>query len=619
MVVSRETSGTISTIASHLGFGIVLLLLSVFTCASINQQAVEGVFDLSQWQPSDGPIRLDGQWGVAWKVQLSPTEWSQPNGPWFNMPGTWDLPEVLPEPQAGRGYATFTAVLKDLPAVTDWALYIPEQSTSFRLFINNEVVAEGGIAGISQNSTLPYSGNQLIDLGKLENEVKLTWHVSNFHHNSGGPWQSMVIGPRAEISRAYVVDTFDQGIVVALSFIASLFLFLQYVVDRKDKSPLILSAFALLIAVCVGLSANQPLYFLIGPLYWPIHIRLLYWTMMLAMPLIMYWQHYTFPKEVNIKVARYTAYIFSVPLILILILPTWMFTALLMPFQYMLLAAMPVFLWSLYRVIVARCDGAYFIAAGTLLLAVCAVHDIALYSQWISDDNTWTAYGMLGFMLTLALNTLYSRARQKQQVENLRDQLMVANRQLEVRVAQRTIELAEKADALEEANEKLQVLANIDGLTGVLNRRAFVEQMEMLARLKPKVAIVMIDVDHFKQVNDTYGHAVGDQVLQRLSDLLLSMKRESDRVGRFGGEEFVFLLQGLSESGLKSFCRRLIDEVRTMALDDIDGPEKITVSVGASTGELLKKDIDDLLKYADHAMYSVKRSGRDDFRLHKMI
>lgn len=184
-----------------------------------------------------------------------------------------------------------------------------------------------------------------------------------------------------------------------------------------------------------------------------------------------------------------------------------------------------------------------------------------------------------------------------------------------MRVAQRTVELAEKADALEEANEKLSVLANIDGLTGVLNRRAFVEQLETLARMKAEVSIVMLDVDHFKQVNDGFGHAVGDEVLKRLSGLLLSTKRESDRIGRFGGEEFVILAHDLSAQGLPSFCRRLLQEITALRFDDIDGLDQITVSIGAVRGELNKHSIDALLQSADQAMYEVKRSGRNNYRI----
>jgi len=575
----------------------------------------QGQLDLSEWQPEHGTIKLKGDWGFVWQQQLMPDDWQLPAERWFQMPGTWDLEGVSDQVYSGRGYATFYAELLNVPADVDWALMIPEQSTSFRLFINDDLVASGGITGITRDSSQAYSGNQLVDVGPLPETVRLTWQVANFHHDSGGPWQSIQLGTRAQVSKDYVIATFDQALVMALTLIIGAFLFLQYLIDRKDKASLALACFALIIALRVGITSNQPLYWLWGQMNWQLHIRILYLTMMLAIPCVIYWQHYIFPKQMTARMARLTAQVYGIPVALILLLPSIYFTALLMPFQLMILATIPLFMWSLVNIIRSHKIEGLLITAGVLWLAITAVHDIALYSQWFSDDRSWLPYGMLIFMMSLAANTLYTRSRQKKQVEILKDQLVSANHQLEVRVAQRTFQLAEKADALEEANEKLQVLANIDGLTGVLNRRAFVEQLETLARMKTQAAIVMIDVDHFKKVNDTLGHAIGDEVLKRLSALLLSMKRDTDRVGRFGGEEFVIYLTDLSSSDLESYCQRLLQKVRDMQFPDIEGLQQITISIGAVSGELNRRSIDKLLQAADHGMYEVKRSGRDNYRV----
>jgi diguanylate cyclase (GGDEF)-like protein len=124
---------------------------------------------------------------------------------------------------------------------------------------------------------------------------------------------------------------------------------------------------------------------------------------------------------------------------------------------------------------------------------------------------------------------------------------------------------------------------------------------------------MLIDLDHFKQVNDTYGHGVGDQVLKRLSTVLLDIKRENDRVGRFGGEEFMILLQDISATGLESYCRRLLKEIHEMDFRDIAPLSGITVSLGTTMATLVDKNIDQLIQQADEAMYHVKNHGRDGF------
>jgi diguanylate cyclase (GGDEF)-like protein len=361
---------------------------------------------------------------------------------------------------------------------------------------------------------------------------------------------------------------------------------------------------------------NQVLYQLLGTLPWQLHVRVLYFTMLIAAPLILYWQHYIFPAELSEITARRVAYAFLPTLIIVMIFPSAWFTELLMFFQLILVVVVAIFCWSLVKVILHKRHGGYYIASGALLLSICVLHDIALYSQWIESGRLWLTYGLLAFLLSLAVNMLYLRAEQKLQVESLGEQLMTANKQLEARVAQRTVELAEKADALEEANEKLQVLANIDGLTGVLNRRAFVEQLEMFARIKPNIALIMIDIDHFKRVNDNYGHGMGDQVLKRLSSILLDVKRGDDRVGRFGGEEFIILLQDISIAGLDSYCKRLLKEIHDIDFSDMPSMPRITVSIGTTMAVLVERNIDQLIQQADEAMYYVKNNGRNGFRHH---
>ncbi len=584
------------------------------TAHSSSVQQAEGVFDFTHWHAGDGAIPLEGRWAFHWQQQLSPQDWQTLQSPWFDLPATWDKKGAGEVVYDGQGYATFTAKLINLPSGIRWSLIIPEQSTAFRLFVNDDLVAEGGIAGVSLSSSEAYSGNQIVELGALPQDSKITWHISNFHHASGGPWQALMIGPQSELLLHYMVKSFDQSLVIALALLTSLFLIIQYFIDRRDKASLLLSAFALVIGVRVGIMDTQVLYQFIGALPWQLHIRVLYFTMLIAAPLILYWQHYIFPAELSLITARRVSYVFLPALIIVLIFPSSWFTELLMFFQFMLIAVVAIYGWSLIKVILHKRRGGYYIVSGALLLSVCVLHDIAMYSQWLSVSRLWLTYGLLGFLFSLAVNMLYLKAEQKQQVERLSEQLVIANKQLEARVAQRTIELAEKADALEEANDKLKVLANIDGLTGILNRRAFVEQLEMFARIKPNVALIMIDIDHFKQVNDNHGHGIGDQVLKRLSSVLIDAKRENDRVGRFGGEEFIILLQDISAAGLDSYCQRLLKKIKAIDFTDIAPLSGITVSMGTTMAVLLEKNIDVLIQQADEAMYYVKNNGRDGYR-----
>jgi diguanylate cyclase (GGDEF)-like protein len=612
-----NTQGVILQLSSaRIGLLISLLMLSLSSVQAHFQEVGQhhGAFDFSNWQSGSGVTRLDGTWSFYWQQQLEPQQGQGEASAQIQLPATWDKLGASDQLYPGQGFATLSTQLINLPQDVRWSVIIPEQSTAFRLFVDDELVAEGGIAGVSKASSKAYSGNQFVELGLLPEKVKLTWHVSNFHHHSGGPWQSLVLGPYAELGKHYFLNTFDQAIVVSLALIAGLFLLIQFLIDRRDKASGLLSVFAFIIALRIGITDYQPIYLVLGQLHWQIHVRLMYFSMLIAPPVILFWQHYIFPVEMSKTIARYCTYAFLLALVSVIVLPSTWFTAGLSLYLLMILVAIAIYGWSLARVVLHKRQGAWTIVLGALALLVTIIHDMAVYSQWINNERLWITYGLLAFMFSLGVNILFLRAKQKRQVISLSEQLMTANKQLEARVAQRTVELAEKADALEEANDKLQVLANIDGLTGVLNRRAFVEQLEMLARVKPNVALLMIDIDHFKRINDNYGHIVGDQVLKRLSAVLLEIKRETDRVGRFGGEEFMILLQDISDKGLDSYCRRLLKEIREIDFSDLAPLKSISISLGTSSATLTSHNIDSLIHQADEAMYYVKNHGRNNFK-----
>ena len=187
-----------------------------------------------------------------------------------------------------------------------------------------------------------------------------------------------------------------------------------------------------------------------------------------------------------------------------------------------------------------------------------------------------------------------------------------ANAELERRVEQRTAELGEALGRLEQANEVLRGLAHRDGLTGVYNRRAIDERLaQEVARARrtgQPLSVLMIDVDHFKRVNDTLGHAGGDRVLQGVAARLAAACRASDVVGRYGGEEFVLLLPDTTGEGACRVAEKLREAVRSAH----DLPCPVTMSAGvASTADGHLPESGLLLRAADDALYAAKAAGRD--------
>ena len=205
-------------------------------------------------------------------------------------------------------------------------------------------------------------------------------------------------------------------------------------------------------------------------------------------------------------------------------------------------------------------------------------------------------------------------------------------RELELRIAERTAELiraneklreeAAERDALvarlREQEERLRFMAQHDALTGLPNRYSMQERLalalEMAKRNRKKVAVMLVDLDDFKQVNDTRGHAAGDQVLIAIGQRLRSSVRGSDTVARIGGDEFVVIAGDLDRGdGAAMIAEKIADMVQLPIAVEGGGPWKIACSIGISVFPENAQTSVDLLAQADRAMYKAKSEREKRF------
>lgn len=174
-------------------------------------------------------------------------------------------------------------------------------------------------------------------------------------------------------------------------------------------------------------------------------------------------------------------------------------------------------------------------------------------------------------------------------------------------------------ESLANENLSLQKLAISDPLTGLYNRRFFdmrlSEEFRLASRHNLPLSLILMDVDHFKQINDTHGHLAGDRVLRALSDVIQGNLRQSDCAARYGGEEFVLLLPLTGRDGAMAKAEEIRLAIRELTLPDSGGQAHTSVSVGvASYDPAVCRDGHMLLAMADQAVYMAKRGGRDQVR-----
>ena len=191
------------------------------------------------------------------------------------------------------------------------------------------------------------------------------------------------------------------------------------------------------------------------------------------------------------------------------------------------------------------------------------------------------------------------------------------NEELERRVLERTTALTQEITERRRAQDELQRLASTDPLTGLFNRRYFYEiadkEFAKSVRYQRPLSVIILDLDLFKETNDTYGHVVGDQALVHIGNLLRIKERETDTVARYGGEEFVMLLPETNRANAMMVAERL----RKLVEDSPIQIDSYTIRLTASFGVSGKYDdqkaetFDNLISQADRALYEAKRGGRN--------
>lgn len=169
---------------------------------------------------------------------------------------------------------------------------------------------------------------------------------------------------------------------------------------------------------------------------------------------------------------------------------------------------------------------------------------------------------------------------------------------------------------LDQLEEKMNQLATYDDLTGLYNRRSLFKSCNLLHRLglrsKKTYSVMLLDLDHFKKINDQYGHAAGDQVLKAFGQVLHEVTRDSDIVGRIGGEEFCLFLGETSENEVQPIVNRINYEIKERPVLINDQPINYTVSMGVAENSFEQElDFEAILNRADIALYAAKNSGRN--------
>ena len=204
--------------------------------------------------------------------------------------------------------------------------------------------------------------------------------------------------------------------------------------------------------------------------------------------------------------------------------------------------------------------------------------------------------------------------------KQLQLQLEMLNQSLEEQVSSRTFQLQEELLKRKTLEKRLRHRADHDPLTGLLNRRSFVKRVDYeikrFHRYKSNLSYLIIDIDKFKAINDVYGHLMGDVVLKAFAKKILAILRETDFVGRIGGEEFAVMLPGTSLNAANEMGERIRKKIAEHTIQHKNVSINYTVSIGVSIFTLKEECSTEVFGRADLALYQAKNTGRNKVCVH---
>jgi diguanylate cyclase len=282
--------------------------------------------------------------------------------------------------------------------------------------------------------------------------------------------------------------------------------------------------------------------------------------------------------------------------------------------------AVPQSLWAMVGI--AWSYGITGPARGAVILIMLVVLIFGVFTLTVAESRGLLALGFGMLAVVMGFKALTDPLHYEPRVEAMHllfaGIVMLAVSSLSIRIGKLRLRLERRGEELSAALERIQALATRDELTGLANRRAAVEHMQHALAIRPvpgapetpAMSVALVDIDHFKRVNDERGHAAGDEVLRRTAACGQSVMRQGDLLARWGGEEFLVVMPNCSAAQTASALGRWRERLRKESFDDVAPGAAVSFSAGVAECSNAA-DLEAAIARADAAMYRAKHGGRD--------
>ncbi|MDC7234023.1 MAG: GGDEF domain-containing protein [Spirochaetales bacterium] len=545
----------------------------------------KGEIDLSSFScfNTSSPIRLDGQWDFRWNELLEPgdPEWLETPEKYYPVPLFWTSYKGQDYERVGQG--TYRLLIRTSQECQYYGIKLPEIFSEYRLWINSDLVDERW-AGEGEKvlflkpwTFVVHSESEVLDV---------ILQVRNLNHSNAGIGQSILIGSEQEIRRNNLFYISLDVILIGICLFAGIYHSIIYIFRREEKELLYFGLFCFTISLRTFTTGSTLISQVFPSIPFLIGSRIATLFIPLSVFFFLAFSYYFFREYVPVVLFKILQAINLSYLILVLVTDSLVYSKIYSWYLLVIIASCALVIGiNVYAIIKKKAYSLIFFSGWLILMAGIA-NDMMHYLQIIITGYFLSAF-FAGFILLESLILAIKFSQEHRMVYELSERL-----------------------------EKAINTANQDPLTGLFNRR-YLEmvgnrEQGLYRRYGTCFSLVILDIDRFKGINDSFGHDVGDIVIMKLADVISRQVRDTDIPARYGGDEFVVLLpqsRGQDALHVAEKIRKAVEETVVSVEDDQD--IRFTISLGVASSCSKEDSYESILRRADERLYESKDKGRN--------
>lgn len=577
-------------------FFLIILVIHLLTANKPVVGNVEkGNIDLKGSLCDDNVIFLSGDWEFYSDVLLKPGEKQENTVSYLKVPGSWSENDAFPI----FGIGTYRLHVDGLQPNRIYGFYIINPSTAYHLIINGQSVMKKGVVSGDLQEYQPETVPDIALFYSHTSSLEVIIHMANYTRNYSGLTRAVSLGTEKALYAYRDKLLFRDVLYLGAILVMALYHLILFGI-KKDKAALYFSLFCCLIAVDSALSNTQLAFQVFPGLSFTTGVRIAYLSDTFMLPLFILYIKSLFPMDTPNVLRTISISAAIVQAILLLVLPVYAFLEYYI-FYYSFIVLIGIFmLIIIIRASKQKRTGAWIILIGAGVVFVSALNDI-LHARLIVQSGYFLNVGFFVFIILQAVLIALRYSWAMKEVETL-------TLTLENRVKERTEELQQEKDQLE-------AISRMDDMTHIYNKRYIMEklsaELKNYKQCRHTFSIAMIDIDYFKEVNDRFGHIIGDRVIEQIAGMISENTRKTDICGRFGGEEFMIIMRETSLKGAYAVAEKIREIISDSRIETEKGTISLKASFGLAEVNSTIQDPDELIYYADKALYHAKDSGRN--------